>query len=152
MSRERFYGRFREDLLSHEKTASMSALEVHVMIQCRCANAIGLMERSIRRMAREASGPVFDFSCDDIDRALRALVERQLIVWWRELETIWWVEMADEQSQTTPQSRPHFGISAESVWKTGLWKSAKPLPNGTPKWRHQAAEIIPKSQTAPKPT
>jgi hypothetical protein len=95
----KYWGRFREDMMTHVRTEWFGAVEHSIMLQCRCANPAGVMAKSVRMIAQRASGDRLTHVVteEDVSRSLHRLVEAGHCVWYRELETIWWVNMADEQ-------------------------------------------------------
>ena len=102
MAKSLNWGKFREDIETHLRTEWFGALELSIMVQCRCASRLGIMERSLLQIANRASGPTLSVDRDAVYESLRLLSKgpRPHIVFWADLETIWWVEMADEQQET----------------------------------------------------
>lgn len=108
---ERYWGRIREDFLTHPRTEWFSAIEQSLILQCRCANPLGVLQRSTAHMARVASGDrgLITVTCEMIERSIARLVSSEHCVWYREIETLWWVNMADEQ-------QPNRGNPTSEYW------------------------------------
>lgn len=96
----------------HVKTANLDSLESHILIvQCLTANHLGLLERSVRRIADAASGPHLRHSEDQVEAALGRLRERGIVEWWPNLEIVAWWSVLEEQ-------QPSGETSLVSYWKS----------------------------------
>lgn len=104
------WGKVREDFRTHPRTSWFSAIEQSLFLQCRCANQIGVLERSLAGMAREASGNrgLITVTPELIEKAIGLLVAGRHCVWYREIETLWWVNMADEQQPKPGDGRAQY--------------------------------------------
>lgn len=88
------YRKIRTDIITHPRTAGIGAIGRDLLYQGIFANIAGLLERSLRSMARTAG-------VDEavVEAALAELQRRGLVQWWPELEILWVIEAADEQAQ-----------------------------------------------------
>lgn len=105
-----FFFKTRIDVRAHKKTRWFSDIEHGLRLQCHCANRFGILERSIVSMAREASGDgvTLTVTPQQIEQSISRLSSTGHVVWFREVEVLWWVEMADEQQPPDPQKRANF--------------------------------------------
>src|SRR5690606_12690124 len=72
----------------------LSPLARDLLIQCVEEGITGVMCRSPARMAYAAGGGT---KAKDVEAAIAELEQRGIVRWWPELETLWWIEAADEQ-------------------------------------------------------
>ena len=105
-----FYSKTRIDAMSHDRTRWFSEREHGLMLQCKCGNRFGIIERSLAAMARKASGDsqTLTVTPEEIEKSISRLSNDGHVVWFREHEILWWVEMADEQEPTDPAKRPNY--------------------------------------------
>jgi hypothetical protein len=89
------YRTVRTDFHTHERTRGLSPLARDLMMQGVLANIAGLLERSVRKMATTAGDGVTPRA---VEAAIVSLTERGIARWWPDLEILWIVEAADEQS------------------------------------------------------
>lgn len=104
------WSRTRIDVLTHERTGWFSALEHTLRLQCQCADAAGILERSIASIARIASGDrsVLTVTPEMVRASITRLQETGHVMWFDDLEVLWWVEMADEQQPDPGPSRARY--------------------------------------------
>lgn len=109
-SAKKLWTKTRIDVLGHKSTHWFSEREHGLRLQCQCANQAGVLERSIVSMARIASGDgqTVTVTPEEIARAISRLASTGHVVWFREFEVLWWVEMADEQEPDHPTKRAEF--------------------------------------------
>jgi hypothetical protein len=88
------YRKIRTDIHTHERTAGIGAVGRDLLLQGILANIAGLLERSVRSMARMAG-----VGEEVIEQSLAELQRRGLVRWWPDLEVLWVVEAADEQAE-----------------------------------------------------
>lgn len=105
-----FYTKTRVDVLHHKSTEWFSVLEHGIRLQCQCANQAGVLERSVAAMARIASGDgqLLTVTPEQVEQSISRLTATGHVVWWREREVLWWVEMADEQRPSEPSKASDF--------------------------------------------
>ncbi len=103
--------RTRIDVLTHRRTHWFSAIEHNLRLQCQCANRAGVLERSMTLMARVASGDAKTLTVTPpmIRAAITRLSASGHVQWFPEAETLWWVNMADEQ-------QPDLGTNRAKFW------------------------------------
>lgn len=105
------YRRLRTDFHTHPRTRGLSPLARDIFVQGIESNIAGILERSIRKLASLAGGETTDAQ---VRCAIRELVERGLARWWSELEILWVIEAADEQSQNTKAWSAVLGVIENS--------------------------------------
>lgn len=100
----------RIDVLGHQSTHWFSEREHGLRLQCQCENQLGLLERSLGSMARVASGDgrTVTVTTGDIEESIARLANTGHVVWFREFEVLWWIEMADEQSPSGSEEQVRF--------------------------------------------
>lgn len=105
-----FFAKTRIDAMSHDRTRWFSEREHGLMLQCKTASRFGVLERSLAGMARKASGDgqTLTVTPTEIEESISRLSNTGHVVWFREHEVLWWVEMADEQEPTDPAKRPKY--------------------------------------------
>jgi len=107
------FRQLRTDFFDHEATAGLSSLARAIYLQVSLANIVGILERSLKRLAKKADP---DATVDDAREALAELEKRGRVVWWDDLEIAWLIEAADEQIGRSPK----------------LWTSARRLVAAQP--------------------
>ncbi len=105
-----FWTKTRVDVLNHRSTHWFSDREHGLRLQCQCENQLGLLERSLASMARIASGDgrTVTVTAGDIEESISRLASAGHVVWFREFEVLWWVEMADEQKPPGTEDQVKF--------------------------------------------
>ena len=107
--RQPLYTKTRNDALTHERTEWFSVLEHGIRLQCQVANQLGVLERSVASIARIASGRTMTVSPEEVRESISMLSNTSHVVWFREFDILWWVEMADEQQPTdTPKNTQYW--------------------------------------------
>lgn len=106
----KLWGKVRNDFLTHERTGCFGCVRQSIFLQCRAANRMGVLQRSMQTIARKASGDgtIITVTVDMVEKAIASLVEANHCIWFRELETLWWVNMADEQAPSNPSAISNY--------------------------------------------
>ena len=93
------FSKTRVDVMVHERTKWFSPIEHWLRTLCQCANQLGLVELSLSSMARRATGDgqTMVVTADEIRKSIARLSQTGHVVWFGEVEVLWWVNVADEQ-------------------------------------------------------
>lgn len=89
----------RVDVHVHPRTEWFSEREHWLRELCQCANQLGIIEMSLASIARKASGDgqTMTVTAEEIRASIARLSQDGHVVWFGDVEVLWWVNVADEQ-------------------------------------------------------